>query len=74
MRNGSIHWLAFRGGGSCTTAGTFPVGPRWGKSEAGRRRRTSFAALERWQTAYLPVYFAWAWWVVLAFPPLFAFR
>jgi hypothetical protein len=38
------------------------------------RGRTSFAALERWQTAYLPVYFAWAWCVVVAFPPLFGFR
>ena len=38
------------------------------------RGRTSFAALERWQTTYLPVYFAWAWWVVIAFPPLFGFR
>jgi hypothetical protein len=35
------------------------------------RRRTGFAALERWQTGYLPVYAAWAWIVVLAFPPLF---
>ena len=25
-------------------------------------------ALERWQTGYLPVYAAWAWIVVLAFP------
>jgi len=38
------------------------------------RGRASFAALERWQTAYLPVYFAWAWWVVIAFPPLFGYR
>ncbi len=35
------------------------------------RRRTPFAALERWQTNYLPVYAAWAWIVVLVFPPLF---
>ncbi len=35
------------------------------------RRRKPFAALERWQTDYLPVYAAWAWIVVLAFPPLF---
>jgi hypothetical protein len=35
------------------------------------RRRTPFAALERWQTGYLEVYAAWAWIVVLAFPPLF---
>ncbi|GAA2128396.1 permease prefix domain 1-containing protein [Glycomyces algeriensis] len=36
----------------------------------GRKR---FALLERWQTDYVPVYAAWAWIVVLAFPPLFAF-
>jgi hypothetical protein len=35
------------------------------------RRRTPFAALERWQTGYLPVYAAWAWIVSLIFPPLF---
>ena len=35
------------------------------------RRHTPFAALERWQTNYLPVYAAWAWIVVLVFPPLF---
>jgi hypothetical protein len=34
----------------------------------------SFASLERWQTAYLPVYPIWAAIVVLAFPPLFGFR
>lgn len=32
-----------------------------------------FAAVERWQTAYLPVYAVWAAVVVLVFPPLFAF-
>jgi hypothetical protein len=36
----------------------------------GRKR---FASLERWQTDYVPVYAAWAWIVVLVFPPLFAF-
>ncbi|QQQ73655.1 hypothetical protein IOD16_20470 [Saccharothrix sp. 6-C] len=36
------------------------------------RRRAPFTALERWQTAYLPVYAVWAWVVVLLFPPLFA--
>ncbi len=36
----------------------------------GRKR---FSKLERWQTDYVPVYAAWAWVVVLAFPPLFAF-
>jgi len=35
------------------------------------RRRMPFAALERWQTGYLPAYAAWAWIVVLVFPPLF---
>lgn len=34
----------------------------------------TFASLERWQTAYLPVYSAWAAFVVVAFPPLFGFR
>lgn len=37
------------------------------------RRRAPFAAIERWQTGYLPVYAAWAWVVVLVFPPLFDF-
>ena len=38
------------------------------------RRRANFEALERWQTDYLPVYAAWAWLVVVVFPPLFGFR
>ncbi|MEI6670064.1 MAG: permease prefix domain 1-containing protein [Acidobacteriota bacterium] len=38
------------------------------------RHRNSFAVLERWQIAYLPVYFAWAALVVIAFPPLFGYR
>jgi len=37
-------------------------------------RRVAFAKLERWQTAYLPVYALWAGVVVLVFPPLFGFR
>jgi hypothetical protein len=37
------------------------------------RRHTPFAALERWQTGYLPVYAVWAWIVVLAFPPVFSY-
>jgi hypothetical protein len=37
------------------------------------RRRTPFATLERWQTGYLPVYAAWAWIVVLVFPPVFGY-
>lgn len=35
--------------------------------------RETFAALERWQTAYLPVYAAWAAAVVTVFPPVFGF-
>jgi hypothetical protein len=38
------------------------------------RGRGSFASIERWQTAYLPVYPIWAAIVVVAFPPLFGFR
>ncbi|MFI6094855.1 permease prefix domain 1-containing protein [Lentzea sp. NPDC051213] len=37
------------------------------------RGRTPFAALERWQTAYLPVVAVWAWIVVLVFPPVFGY-
>ena len=36
--------------------------------------RVAFTPLERWQTAYLPVYAVWAWVVVVAFPPMFGFR
>ena len=35
--------------------------------------RRPFAALESWQTAYLPIYSLWAMLVVIVFPPLFAF-
>lgn len=38
------------------------------------RRRGSFADLERWQINYLPVYAAWAAFVVVVFPPLFGYR
>jgi hypothetical protein len=38
------------------------------------RHRRSFAALERWQIAYLPVYAAWAALVVIVFPPVFGYR
>jgi len=38
------------------------------------RHRASFAALERWQIAYLPVYAIWAALVVVMFPPLFGYR
>ncbi|MDI1462202.1 permease prefix domain 1-containing protein [Catellatospora sp. KI3] len=37
------------------------------------RGRRAFGVLERWQTRYLLVYAAWAWIVVLVFPPLFDF-
>ncbi|MCF4123257.1 permease prefix domain 1-containing protein [Antribacter sp. KLBMP9083] len=37
------------------------------------RGRRPFAALERWQTAYLPVYGAWAAAVVVVFPLVFGF-
>jgi hypothetical protein len=38
------------------------------------RQQGSFADLERWQMAYLPVYSAWAALVVVLFPPLFGYR
>ncbi|HWS32156.1 MAG TPA: permease prefix domain 1-containing protein [Actinoplanes sp.] len=38
------------------------------------RRRGGFAAIERWQTAYLPVFAVWFWTVVLILPPVFNFR
>ncbi|HET9863642.1 MAG TPA: permease prefix domain 1-containing protein [Steroidobacteraceae bacterium] len=38
------------------------------------RRRAAFAALERWQVAWLPVYSLWAALVVAVFPPLFDFQ
>ena len=37
------------------------------------RRSGSFAAVERWQTAYLPVYGVWAAFVVVVFPPAFGY-
>jgi hypothetical protein len=36
--------------------------------------RGSFAVLERWQIAYLPVYSVWAALVVVMFPPVFGYR
>lgn len=36
-------------------------------------RKGAFAALERWQTAYLPILVVWAAIVAIAFPPLFGF-
>ncbi|WP_097323286.1 permease prefix domain 1-containing protein [Paractinoplanes atraurantiacus] len=38
------------------------------------RRRSGFAAIERWQTLYLPVYAVWFWTVVLILPLVFGFR
>lgn len=38
------------------------------------RRRRAFAVIERWQTAYLPVYAVWMWAVVLLLPPIFNYR
>jgi hypothetical protein len=38
------------------------------------RRQGSFAALERWQITYLPVYSVWAALVVVVFPPMFGYR
>jgi hypothetical protein len=38
------------------------------------RGRGSFAVLERWQVAYLPVYSIWAALVVVVFPPVFGYR
>jgi hypothetical protein len=35
--------------------------------------RGAFATLERWQTHYLPVYAAWAAFVVVVFPPAFGY-
>ncbi len=37
-------------------------------------KRCSFSPLERWQTAYSPVYVIWAWAVVLLFPIIFSYR
>lgn len=38
------------------------------------RRRGPFSAVERWQTDYLPVFSAWAAFVVAVFPLIFGFR
>jgi hypothetical protein len=43
----------------------------YGRFLAGR---AAFAQMERWQTAYVPVYAVWAWVVVVVFPLVFAFR
>ena len=38
------------------------------------RRRSPFARLERWQTAYIPAFGIWAWIVVALFPVIFNYR
>jgi hypothetical protein len=38
------------------------------------RQKGSFASLERWQIAYLPVYSVWAALVVVVFPPVFHYQ
>lgn len=37
-------------------------------------KRTPFARLEHWQTAYLPAYAVWAWIVAAVFPIVFGYR
>jgi hypothetical protein len=37
------------------------------------RHRGTFTSVERWLTSYLPVYFVWATFVVIFFPPIFQF-
>jgi hypothetical protein len=38
------------------------------------RRRSPFACLERWQTAYMPAFAVWAWFVAALFPVIFGYR
>ena len=51
-------------------------GPRWSAVLYTRflTGRVSFVPLERWQTAYIPVYAVWAWIVVVLFPIIFNYR
>jgi hypothetical protein len=49
------------------------VGSAWLNARFIRHRGT-FAELEWWQMSYLPVYSAWAAFVVIAFPPIFHYR
>ena len=37
-------------------------------------KQLPFAPLERWQTAYAPVYLVWVWVVVVVFPMVFGFQ
>jgi hypothetical protein len=50
------------------------AGSAWLHVRFLRGDRGSFAALERWQVAFLPVYSAWAAFVVVIFPPVFGYR
>ena len=56
---------------------TWSCSPIWlcrrGSTSASGGARRPFAALERWQTGYGPVYAVWAAAVVVVFPPLFGF-
>ena len=38
------------------------------------RRRAPFARLERWQTATMPAFAVWAWFVTALFPVIFNYR
>lgn len=38
------------------------------------RRRVPFTRLERWQTAYMPAFAVWAWFVTALFPVIFNYR
>ena len=38
------------------------------------RRRAPFARLERWQTAYMPAFAVWAWFVTALFPVIFNYQ
>ena len=48
------------------------AGAAW-RSARFLRGHGTIHRLERWQTAYLPVFAAWAWVVVVVLPPAFAF-
>ena len=48
------------------------AGAAWLSADSSRGR-TRFHRLERWQTAYLPVFALWAAAVVVVLPPVFAF-
>ncbi len=50
------------------------AGTAWFYARFMRGDRSSFAVLERWQIAFLPVYSVWAAFVVIFFPPAFGYR